>query len=126
MHAWAYDAEAESPAVEWELLLSWGMDRGRLRQCVTFADDTGCPQAEFFRLVLNQWVEVAANSPDFDVLRPTYDEWLDVARGITNPALKRWRRPARLIFQGLERFDRGQWWKVAAEDAEENGIRRES
>jgi hypothetical protein len=92
------------------------MDRGLLRRCIQFADDRDCPRAAYFLDVLYLWVEGVAKRNDFPVTRTLYDEWLEVARGIQDPAVKRWRHHARLILQGLEQFNRENWWGLAQAD----------
>jgi hypothetical protein len=92
------------------------MDRGLLRRCIRFADDRNCPQAAYFLEILYLWVDGLAQGIDFPVTRGLYDDWLDVARGINDSAVKRWRHHARRIFQGLEKFDREDWWRMAQTD----------
>lgn len=86
------------------------MERGLLGRCIAFAADPDCPKSEFFLLVLYQWLETAARNDSFEVNRMSYDDWLDVARGVRAPAVKRWRHEARLIFQGVVPFDREKWY----------------
>ncbi len=109
LRAWAYGPSTDTPIQDWDLVLSWGVDRGRLRHCVGYADDPSCPNASFFLELLYQWVKTVGRSPTFDVMRPADDEWLDVARGVTDPAVKRWRHLARLVFQGADPFGRERW-----------------
>ena len=116
LREWAYSEASEEPVQEWGLILSWQMDRGLLRRCIRFACDPNCPHADFFLGVLYLWVEGLAKREDFVATRGTYDDWLEGARGIDNVAVKRWRHRARLIFQGLEPFDRTGWWKLALSD----------
>jgi hypothetical protein len=112
LRAWAYDPEAREPVQDWDLVLSWQVDRGFLSRCVAYAADPSCPKADFFLDVLFQWVETTARSEHFDVLRATLDGWLDVARGVTDRRVKDWRHQARLVFQGVEPFERERWLTI--------------
>jgi len=116
LRQWAYAPDSEEPVQDWGMILSWQMDRGLLRHCIEFADDGDCPQAAFFLDVLYQWVCLEAGRASFEATRDIYDEWLNVAKGIRDPAVKRWRHHARLIFQGLEPFDSQKWWKLLQSD----------
>jgi hypothetical protein len=107
---WAADSETQEPVTDWDLVLSWRMEPGLLRLCVELAADPQCPKSSFFLLVLYQWVSVVARGQQFDALRPMYNEWLEVARGVANPVVKNWRHRARFIFQGIELFERERWW----------------
>ena len=120
LHTWAYSPGAESPAVEWDWLLAVHMERGLLARCVEYAADRECPNAGFFLDVLYQWVEVVARDKRFEVVRSTYDEWLDVARGVQDAKVKDWRYRARLVFQNAEPFDRHRWSdiRIAARERE--------
>jgi hypothetical protein len=118
LREWAYAPDSEEPVPDFGLILSWQMDRGLLRRCIQFADDRHCPQAPFFLDVLYLWGDAVASASNFAETRSIYDEWLEVARGITDPAVKCWRHHARLIFQGLEPFDRDKWWKLARSDGQ--------
>lgn len=113
---WAYSPDSVEPVQDWGLVLSWQMDRGLLRRCVQFADDGHCPQAAFFLDVLFQWVDGVVRGNDFAERRGMYDEWLDVAKGLADPVVKRWRHHARMIFQGLQTFDRQNWWELGQAD----------
>jgi hypothetical protein len=110
LRAWASDVDADAPDGDWELVLSWRMEPGFLRLCVEFAADPNCPKAEFFLSVLYQWVANVARSDDFETRRLDCDRWLEVVRGVTARSVKHWRHGARLIFQGLHRFDEERWW----------------
>lgn len=116
LRAWAYAPDSKEPVQDWGLVLSWQMDRGLLRRCIQLADDHDCPQAAFFLDVLYLWVEGLANGSDFAATRSMYDDWLNVASGITDQAVKRWRHHARLIFQGVDQFDRTKWWALVETD----------
>jgi hypothetical protein len=118
LRAWAADGEAAEPAQDWELILAWHMDPSRLRALVDLAADPSLPHARFCLLALYQWVAYAAERPDFDGWRRQYDRWLDEARGVREPAVKRWRHAARLVVQGVEAFDRDRWWSVYAAETE--------
>jgi hypothetical protein len=109
LHDWAYDALAKHPTGDWELVLSWRMERGLLGRCVEYAADPECPNAQFFLDVLYQWVDTVATNKQFEVLKSLYDEWLEVARGTNDAKVKRWRHRARLVFQGIEPYDRERW-----------------
>ena len=106
---WAYDASAKEPTGDWELVLSWRMESGLLGRCVEYAADPECPNAQFFLDVLYQWVDTVATNKQFEVLKSLYDEWLEVARGANDAKVKRWRHRARLVFQGIEPYDREKW-----------------
>lgn len=111
LRAWASLDGARQPSPEWELVLSWGMDRGRLRVCIQLAADPALANARFFLLLLYTWVSYVAGRENWEALRPEFDRWLDEAKGVRDVAVKRWRRRARLIFQGIEPFDRKGWWE---------------
>lgn len=117
LRAWAADAAADEPAQDWELILAWHMDAGRVRALVTLAADPALPHARFCLLALYQWIAYAAGQPDFEVRRRQYDRWLDEARGVREPRVKRWRHRARLVVQGVERFDDDEWWSAFFADA---------
>lgn len=107
LRAWAADPESVEPSQDWDLILSWEMDRGRLRTLVELAADPTVPQSSYCLQVLYQWVSYVAGQKDFD---SRYDPWLDEARGVRDEKVKQWRHKARLIFQGIERFDYDAWW----------------
>ena len=109
LRTWAAEAGADEPSQDWDMILSWGMERGRLRVIIDLAADTSLPNHWFFLLTLYSWVEHVAGCPNYSIMRPAYAEWLDVARGVRDPAVKRWRHAAREIFQGRVPFDRGAW-----------------
>ena len=109
LRAWAAEAGAPEPENDWDLVLSWEMEPGRLRVFVELAADPTLPNAAYFLMALYTWVSYVARREDFDSWRPQYDRWLDVARGVRDPAVKRWRHNARRIFQGLEPFDAEAW-----------------
>ena len=118
LQQWAYDPETDNPVQDWELILSWGMDRGRLRQLIQFAADPSCPHATFFLGVLFQWVIVVAKSQHYEIIRGHYDSWLHEAKGVKDPRVKQWRRKARLLFQGQQQFNYDTWvseWSVVAQ-----------
>jgi len=117
LRAWAAEAGAAEPTGDWDLVLSWGMEPGRLRLLVDLAADAALPNATYFLMALYTWVSFAARQKDFDSGRPQYDRWLDVAKGVRDPAVKRWRRRARRVFQGVDSFDNELWWKTFAADA---------
>jgi hypothetical protein len=93
------------------------MDAGRLRTLVALAADATLPHARFCLLALYQWIAYAAQQPDFEARRPQYDRWLEEARGVRDPGVKRWRHQARLVVQGVERFDHERWWSGFTADA---------
>lgn len=107
LHAWAADPQSIEPCEDWDLILSWEMDRGRLRTIINLATDPALPRSSFFFRVLYQWVSYVAGQKDFD---PRYDLWLDEARGVRDAKVKEWRHKTRLIFQGVEQFDYDKWW----------------
>ncbi len=107
---WAYDTTADIPMQDWELILSWRMERGLLARCVEYAADPGCPHAAFFLEVLYKWVEVVARYDRFEFLRSMYDDWLNVVHGVSDQRVKHWRHQARLVFQGVIPFEREKWW----------------
>jgi hypothetical protein len=107
---WAYDPAASEPAQDWDLILSWRLDRGLLGRCVECAADPGCPKAGFFLRVLYEWVDAVARDDNFDFRRSMYDGWLDAVKGIRDDRVRAWRHRARLLFQGVEPFDRERWW----------------
>lgn len=122
LHAWAYDSHADVPMQDWDLVLSWVVERGLLARCVQYAGDPKCPKAAFFLDVLYQWVLSVAKAEGFEFRRTMYDDWLEVARGITDAHVKQWRHQARLVFQNVEPFDRERWsviWLAARQDAEQ-------
>src|SRR5262245_66509449 len=90
LREWAYAPNSGEPVPDWGLVLSWQMDRGLLRRCIQFADDRHCPHAAFFLDALCLWVDGLARGSNFAATRGMYDEWLDVAKGLTDPAVKRW------------------------------------
>jgi hypothetical protein len=92
------------------------MDRGLLGRCIQYARDPNCPHANYFLDVLYLWVDGLARREDFTATRGMYDDWLDVAPGIKNVAVKRWMHHARPIFQGLAAFDRVKWCRLARSD----------
>jgi hypothetical protein len=106
------------------------VDRGFLGRCIQYAADPECPKAVFFLDVLYRWVESVARTEQFEALHTMYDNWLDVARGVADPRVKRWRHQARLVFQNVEPFDRERWqalWlaeRQAAEQGAEPGTPR--
>lgn len=110
LRGWAYDPAAPAPLQEWELVLSWRLDQGLLGVCVECAADPACPKSQFFLEVLYQWVDSAARDDHFDFRRQMYDGWLNVANGVRDERVKAWRYRARLLFQGVERFERERWW----------------
>lgn len=112
LREWAAEAGAVPPVQDWELVLSWGVDAGRLRLFAELAADPTLPNGPFFLLALYQWVSYAARQKDTGSWRQQYDRWLDRAGIVRAPAVKRWRHRARLIFQGIERFDSEAWWSV--------------
>ena len=114
---WAADADAIPPHQEWELELAWGMEPGRLRVIVELAADPTSRKARYFLRLLYTWVYAVARRQDFDSWRVQFDRWLDQAKGVRDPAVKRWRHRARLIFQAIEPFNAESWW--AALSAEE-------
>jgi hypothetical protein len=103
---------------DWDLVLSWGMEPGRLRVCVELAATPICPHARFFLMVLYHWVAVVARDSHIELRRTMYDRWLEVVRGVTDPAVKRWRHRAKLVFQGAEPFSWEQWWAGWAKEQE--------
>ena len=109
LRAWAAEAGAAEPEGDWDLVLSWGMEPGRLRVLVELAADPTLPNAPYFLITLYTWVSYVARRDDFDSWRPQYDRWLDAAKGVRDPAVKRWRHSARRIFQGLDPFDADAW-----------------
>lgn len=117
LRAWAAEAGAAEPEGDWDLVLAWGMEPGRLRVFVELAADPTLPNARYFLMALYTWVSYAARRPDFDSWRPQYDRWLDAAKGVRDPAVKRWRHRARRIFQGLDPFDAHAWGANFAADA---------
>jgi len=110
LRAWAADERALAPLQDWDLVLSWAMEPGLLRLCVELAADPFCPQASFFLMVLYHWVAVVARDKQFKLRLTMYDRWLEVVRGVDDPAVKRWRHRAKLVFQGTEPFVREEWW----------------
>jgi len=116
LRAWAADADADEPSQDWKLILAWNMDAGRLRTLVSLAADTALPQARFCLLALHEWIAYAARQADFVARRQQYDRWLDEARGVRDPRVRRWRHRARLIVQGIEQFDDKQWWSAFTAD----------
>jgi hypothetical protein len=110
LRAWAAEADAPPPLQDWDLIVSWQMDPDRLRLCVELAAEQGCPRADFFLDVLYAWVEAVARDDSLEIRGAQYDRWLDVARGVADPTVKRWRHRARLIFQQIEPFDWQAWW----------------
>ena len=117
LRAWAAEAGAVEPIQDWDLVLAWGMEPGRLRLFVELAADATLPNAPFFLLALYTWVAHAARQEDFDSWRPQYDRWLNEARGVRDPSVKRWRHRARRVFQGVDSFDYTSWWENFAADA---------
>src|SRR3954451_21170744 len=101
LRGWAYDPAAPEPVQDWDLVLSWRIDRELLGCCVECAADPDCPRADFFLTVLYEWVDAVARDDSFDFRRPMYDEWLDVANGTRDGRVKDWRYRARLLFQGV-------------------------
>jgi hypothetical protein len=103
------------------------MEPGRLRVFVDLAADPALPNQSYFRFLLYSWVAYAARREDFDYRRPQYDQWLDrAARGVRDPAVKRWRHGARRIFQALDPFEAASWWAaLAAERGEGTAEERE-
>ena len=116
LRQWAAEPGALHPTDDWELVLAWGMEPGRLRTIATLAADTTLPNARFFLIVLYTWVSWAARNKDFDSWRKQYDRWLDEVRGNKDPAVKQWRYRARRIFQGIDKFDYDAWWGIFAKD----------
>ena len=119
LREWAAEVGAAPPDQDWELLLTWGMEPGRVRLFAELAADPTLPNARFFLLALYTWVSYYARQKDFDSWRPIFDRWLDQVKGVRDPAVKRWRHRARLIFQGIEPFDFDSWWSAYAADAAE-------
>lgn len=109
LRAWAAEPGAPEPVQDWDLVLAWDMDPGRLRLFIELAADAGLPNAEYFLMALYTWVAHVARRDDFDSWRSQYDRWLDPAKGVRDPAVKRWRHRARLLFQGVERIDPDAW-----------------
>jgi hypothetical protein len=116
LREWAADPESISPSPAWELLLSWGMEPGLLRVCVDLASDPDNMHRGLFRMVLYQWVETIQKGAEFEAYRTIYEGWLDALKGLTNPAIKRWRYEARRIIQGVRPFDRDRWWAECYSD----------
>lgn len=116
LRAWAAEDGAEEPTGDWDLVLAWDMEPGRLRLFVELAADDTLPNARYFLMALYTWVWYAARRDDFDSWRPYYDRWLEAAKGVRDPAVKRWRNRARRIFQGLDPFDQESWWAAYAAD----------
>lgn len=112
LRAWAAELGVPQPVQDWDLVLAWEMDPGRLRVFVELAANPALPNGHFFLAALYTWVRYAARRDDFDSWRQLYDCWLDQAKGVRDPAVKQWRRRARLVFQGIEPFD-AQAWDVA-------------
>jgi hypothetical protein len=112
LRSWAYDASAPEPMQDWELVLSWQVDRGFLAHCVQYAADPDCPKALFFLDVLYKWVDTVARDPAFEINRAMYDDWLDGVRGIASARVKDWRHQARLVFQNVAPFNRERWWEA--------------
>jgi len=110
LRAWATDENAVAPIQDWDLILTWAMEPGLLRVCVELAADAACPNASFFLMVLYHWVAVVARSKHFEQTRSIYEGWMNVVRGVSDPAVKRWRHETLLIFQGIESFNWEQWW----------------
>ena len=110
LRAWANDPDASPLKGDWELVLTWDMEPGRLRACIELAETHTNPHFVFFRQVLLEWVCQAVRSPEFAQRRQLYDAWLDQAKGIRDPWLKNWRHTAKLIFKGLEPYDNASWW----------------
>ena len=127
LRAWAAEAGAAEPVQDWDLVLFWGMEPGRLRVFVELAADPALPNQSYFLYLLYSWVAYAAGREDFDARRPQYDQWLDrAARGVRDPAVKRWRHGARRIFQGVEPLDAASWSAaLAAERGEGTAEERE-
>jgi hypothetical protein len=110
LREWAAEEDTVAPEGDWELVLAWGMDQGRLRVCIELAASPGLPGARFFLMVLYTWVSHVARRVKSETWYRTFDRWLDEAKGVRDPAVKRWRRRARMIFQGVEPFDYETWW----------------
>ena len=110
LRAWAAQAGADWPDQDWEVALARGIERKRLRLMAELADDESLPNARFFLLVLYTWVECHALDEAYGSWHAQFDRWLYETRGVRRPALKRWRHRARLVFQGVERFDAHSWW----------------
>jgi hypothetical protein len=117
LRAWSADPEAEWPMPDWDLVLAWGMEPGRLGLLAALASDATLPQRSRFLLVLYTWVSYVARQQDFELSRTQYDGWLDKVKGCRDAAVKRWRHQARRIFQKIEPFDQESWWaRHRAED----------
>ena len=118
LQKWAFEPNAYAPEQDWEWVLSKGMSNERLEACVELASDPACPTRQFFLRTLYVWVIVLAESRNFDIQRTWHDKLLDVCRGNHDPAVKRWRRRAKLVFQGVEPFDREKWWAPYHDEAD--------
>ena len=116
LRAWAAEPGADELTGDWDLVLAWNMEPERLRLLVELAADTTLPNAPLFLRALYTWVWYVGRQQDFDSWRPYYDRWLDVAKGVRDPAVKRWRHRTRRIFQGIESFDKESWWDDYAAD----------
>jgi hypothetical protein len=96
------------------------MEPGLLRLCIELASDAQSSKAKFFLMVLYHWVAVVARDERFEALMPMYNEWMNVARGIDDPTVKRWRHRALLIFQGIETLVWDRWWEGFANEGRES------
>ena len=120
LRAWAAEAGAAPPVQDWDLVLFWGMEPGRLRVFVELAADPSLPNRGYFLFLLYGWVAYAAKREDFDSWRTHYDRWVRRAtEGVRDGAVRRWRHAARLVLQGARPFAAAGWW--AARGAERGG-----
>ena len=113
---WAVESSAIPPMQDWDLVLSWKMETGRLRTCVELAGKMHSTKAMYFLQVLYSWVSVVAKDDQFETYRSMYDRWLESARGAEDAAVNRWRHKASLVFQGREPFERDCWWAQFAQE----------
>ena len=111
LRQWAYDADADEPTPDWDLVLCWSMVRGRLRLIAELADDAACPHADFFLLVLYRWIDYLCRDRGVDTAVPKKESHFDEIRGVRNPKVKRWRHQALRMLQGIEPYDRERWWQ---------------
>jgi hypothetical protein len=116
LREWAFNGGRVEPCPDWELVLCWQMDRGRLRMCIELAADPHCPAATFFLNVLYQWTAFVAQQRNFAAMRRAYGEWLTEARGVQDCRVKNWRRWTTLFFQSGEPLNQQDWRRLWSDE----------
>jgi hypothetical protein len=109
LRAWGYDSEATQPIPDWDLVLTWTMERARFALCLELASDPNCPKWRFFLDLLYFVFEYGSRHGGIRDRPWQYQSFLELARGIDDPHVKHWRHRAGLLFGRPESFDASQW-----------------